>query len=71
MQKSMNIFKKTFELYKHQEFMATKIKNKTIPKNLRWIGPTDDVCRDHKIFLINKLIFTNILKFCKWLKDFF
>lgn len=65
-QKSMSIFKKMFDKYKHEECVATKIKNKIILENLNWIGPTNDDCHDHKIFLLTKLIHTNFFKFCKW-----
>lgn len=65
-QKSMIMFKKLFSKYKHQELVGTKIINQVLSKHLPWLGPKNDPCRDHKIFLITKLVHTNLFKFCKW-----
>lgn len=65
-QESMVVFKKYFEKYKHEELVATKIKNIIISKNELWLGDKNDKCYEHKMFFLNKMINTNMFKFCKW-----
>lgn len=65
-EKSMHIFKQQFDKYKEQEFLATKIKNCIIAQNCSWLGSPNDICYEHKRFLIFKMVNTNLFKFCKW-----
>lgn len=45
-----------------------KIKHKLLILNNNWLGSKDDPCYNHKTFLIEHLVITNIFKFCKWYK---
>ena len=65
-EKSMKIFIKYFAKYKHQELVFAKIKNKVFNKNCSWLGNPNDVCYQHRKFLLESLVLTNLFKFSIW-----
>lgn len=65
-QRSYLLFKKYFDNLKDREFVGSKLKNKLLSHNVRWLGNKNDKCYEHKVFLIEHLVTTNLFKFCKW-----
>jgi len=64
--KSMDVFVNMFKTYKDQEFVALKLTNIILSRNAAWLGKKEDECYEHKVFLLSKLVHTNLFKFCKW-----
>lgn len=68
-QRFMLTFNKYFEIYKHQESVGARIKDKIITENIQWLGDNNNSCYEHKSFLISHLVSTNLFKYCKWSRN--
>lgn len=62
------LFNKYFSIYKSQEFVCKKIRNRICTKINSWLGDNSKPCYEHRMFMVSHLTSTNLFKYCKWLR---